>query len=176
MKKKIENQKIENQKVNTTHRQKADQYRLFKENFRNLGQYNDEDKAYVQFMYHNIRAEREIEKDDSLRVRVQKRVVFGLEWLFFEKIGLYGTSPLRIALSMFTVIGLFALLYWPYSRSIQTPAPFFHSIITFLTIGYGTEFMTFDSFWFKTFSGIEGFAGLFLMAYFTISFVRKVLR
>lgn len=26
------------------------------------------------------------------------------------------------------------------------------------------------------FSGIEGFIGLFLMAYFTVSFVRKVLR
>jgi len=172
----INSQKIFHHIKKITHKEKRDQFRLLKENFHNLGQYNDEDKAYRWFMYHKIRAEKVFKEDNSLGTRIKKSLIFNLKWLFFEKIGLYGTSPFRVALSMFVVIGLFALLYLPFSKNARTPAPFFHSIITFLTIGYGTEFMAFESFWFKFLSGVEGFAGLFLMSYFTISFVRKVLR
>ena len=50
---------------------------------------------------------------------------------------------------------------------------FYHSAITFLTIGYGDHFPFGAIRWM---SGIEGFVGLFLMSYFTVAFVRKILR
>jgi len=50
----------------------------------------------------------------------------------------------------------------------------YHSIVTFLTIGYGD--IQPKSFLGVILSGTEGFLGLFLMAYFTIAFSRKVLR
>jgi hypothetical protein len=49
----------------------------------------------------------------------------------------------------------------------------YHSAITFLTIGYGDYY---PSGYIRWLSGIEGFVGLFLMSYFTVAFVRKVLR
>ena len=50
---------------------------------------------------------------------------------------------------------------------------FYHSAITFLTIGYGDYYPSGTIRWI---SGIEGFIGLFMMSYFTVAFVRKILR
>jgi hypothetical protein len=49
----------------------------------------------------------------------------------------------------------------------------YYSAITFLTIGYGDYFA--DGF-LKIVAGCEGFSGIFLMSYFTVAFVRKILR
>ena len=50
---------------------------------------------------------------------------------------------------------------------------FYHSAITFLTIGYGDYYPSGIIRWL---SSVEGFSGLFLMSYFTVAFVRKILR
>jgi hypothetical protein len=50
---------------------------------------------------------------------------------------------------------------------------FYHSAITFLTIGYGDYYPTGFS---RAISVVEGWTGLFLMSYFTVAFVRKILR
>lgn len=50
----------------------------------------------------------------------------------------------------------------------------YHSITTFLTIGYGD--VNPKNLIAVLLSGFEGFMGLFLMSYFTVAFVRKVLR
>jgi hypothetical protein len=50
---------------------------------------------------------------------------------------------------------------------------FYHSAITFFTIGYGDVYPVGVS---RIISGIEGFMGVFMMSYFTVAFVRKVLR
>jgi len=110
-------------------------------------------------------------------IRLYRFPIFAFKWLIYEKIGVYGTSPARIALSMLVVLGAFSILYLPFPPKINpsNAAPVFHSVITFLTIGYGTDYINLN-FWGKLLSGIEGFLGLFLMSYFTIAFVRKVLR
>jgi len=179
-----------NNQDDTTHRQKRDQFRLFKENFRNLGQYDNEDKAYVQFIYHKVRDEASFDNDDSKWakfIKAIKRPSFIFKWLVYEKIGLYGTSPARVALSMLITLGLFTLAYIPLASTINLPEnispfsgkiinAFYHSVITFLTIGYGHDYINPQILLGRVLSGLEGFAGLFLMSYFTISFVRKVLR
>ena len=50
----------------------------------------------------------------------------------------------------------------------------YYSGITFLTIGYGDIHPA--NLLAKILSVIEGFLGIFLMSYFTVSFVRKLLR
>ena len=103
--------------------------------------------------------------------------VFTFKWLVYEKMGLYGTSPYRVLLSMLVVVSAFSWMFSQLPPPFEgNPEPFFHSIITFLTIGYGTDYINMNSFAAKFFSGFEGFLGLFLMSYFTIAFVRKVLR
>ena len=49
----------------------------------------------------------------------------------------------------------------------------YYSGITFFTIGYGDYFA-----WgiLKPIAVFEGFSGVFLMSYFTVAFVRKILR
>jgi hypothetical protein len=219
-----------NSQQDTIHREKKEQFRLLKENFRNLGQYDDEDKAYVQFMWHKIRAEGGFDIPISVNISVSnifkafykypiersipfylryyrrfcRRIghmgkhtpfiqrairfpVFAFKWLVFEQMGLYGTSPARVALSMLITLGLFILAYIPFASPINLPEnissfsgklinAFYHSVITFLTIGYGHDYINPQILLGRILSGLEGFAGLFLMSYFTISFVRKVLR
>jgi len=102
--------------------------------------------------------------------------------------GKYGTAPRNVAVSMIVVVVLFSILYLPCGslENIDLPADLpnwrirvinsiYHSIITFLTIGYGSDFIQ-QTIWGRVLSGFEGFFGLFLMAYFTVSFAKKVLR
>jgi len=49
---------IDNQ-TRETKREKAEQFRLLKENFRKIGKYYDEDKAYLELMKNEIRAEKD---------------------------------------------------------------------------------------------------------------------
>ena len=50
---------------------------------------------------------------------------------------------------------------------------FYPSAITFLTIGYGDVYQMGFS---RVISGIEGFTGVFMKSYFTVAFIRKILR
>jgi hypothetical protein len=49
----------------------------------------------------------------------------------------------------------------------------YYSAITFCTVGYGDYFA---EGYLKIFAACEGFTGIFLMSYFTVAFVRKILR
>ncbi|MBN1132898.1 MAG: two pore domain potassium channel family protein [Bacteroidales bacterium] len=167
-------------------RLKAEQFRLLKENFKNLGQYSDEDKSYVAFKRHELKAELE----DSVKRRKINALWHYPFYLFklilFDRAGLYATSPLRVLLTMLIAFVFFSLFYMvlmvytpadivPTVDDLLSPAAkaFYHSAITFLTIGYGDHYPYGSIRWVSAF---EGFAGLFLMAYFTVAFVRKILR
>ncbi len=163
---------------------KVNQYRILKENFHRLGKYEDEDKAYLEFRRNKLLTER-----DKLNWPI--KIKYYLKKFALEIIGDFGTNPLKIAISMvgfvlfFSVVySFFSLLGYPliggenlmnnfiYSNEIVKST--YHSIVTFLTIGYGDLHPL--NFLGMILSGIEGFLGLFLMSYFTVSFVRKVLR
>ncbi|MEA3475913.1 MAG: potassium channel family protein, partial [Candidatus Cloacimonadota bacterium] len=210
--------------VETTHKEKSEQFRTLKENFHKIGQYDDEDKAYVEFKKHELREEKSNFKKRrynikiySLLYKLLRRIFFfqqenkyennykrinklfnliykkylkygNIKYRFkkiiFEDMGLYGTSPKKVAISMFKIWGFFTVVYTILSKYIvlnskeitELPGLFkaaYFSAITFLTIGYGDYV---PNGIIRLFSGIEGFLGLFLMAYFTVAFVRKVLR
>jgi hypothetical protein len=172
----------------TTIRQKAEQFRILKENFSGTGKYDDEDEAYVMFKRFEAKAELKEAISRNKWARLWAYPGFAFKWLVFDKIGLYATSPGRVLLSVVFFWFFFGSTYYfihlsglgQTMSSVQNPdkltpfiQSFYHSVITFFTIGYGDVFPVGLS---RIISGIEGFMGVFMMSYFTVAFVRKVLR
>lgn len=180
--------KIITSQPGTTIRQKAEQFRILKTNFGSTGKYDDEDEAYVMFK----RFEADAIKNEAIQgnkwARIWEYPVYAFKWLVFDKIGLYATSPGRVLISVLFFWIFFGTLYYLIQitglgltmSSVGNPdkltpflQSFYHSGITFFTIGYGDVF---PQGWSRIVSGLEGFMGVFMMSYFTVAFVRKVLR
>jgi len=178
---------IYNQKKSTV-KMKSEQFRLLKEEFRSLGQYTDEDKAYLEFK----RLELKDRKERALRANKLNAIwvypIYLLEYLIFDQIGHYATNPMRVLVSMVIsfigITSLYVILIKYGSANIVSSVgdpdhlslitkSIYHSAITFLTIGYGDYYPSGAIRWI---SSVEGFVGLFLMSYFTVAFMRKVLR
>jgi len=172
----------------TSIRQKAEQFRTLKTNFSSTGKYEDEDKAYVEFKRFEADADLQEAVEENKWARIWAYPVYGFKWLVFDKIGLYATSPGRVLLSVVAFWVFFGITYFlihlsglgKTMSSVNNPdnltpflQSFYHSAITFFTIGYGDVFPMGVS---RIISGIEGFMGVFMMSYFTVAFVRKVLR
>lgn len=179
-------QLISSQQKTTLH-QKAEQFNILKEDFHLSGKYEDEDKAYIQFKRYELMADYDLSRRKGGKEWL-KLPNYAFRWLVFDKMGLYATSPIRVFLSMVVIYVIFSLLYLIQPiighghilnsvgatdglSYVQTC--FYHSAITFLTIGYGDFYPTGIS---RGISIVEGWMGLFLMSYFTVAFVRKILR
>lgn len=181
---------IYNQK-NTSIFQKAEQFRILKENFRNNGQYSDEDAAYLEFRRCEAKAilQDAIEKD--WKNKLWAYPVYYFQKYMFDYIGRYATAPTRVLFNALFVVMLYALIfycsteYFPSFGMIASTLPsnlshvhdfwnsIYYSAITFCTVGYGDYFA---EGYLKMFAALEGFSGIFLMSYFTVAFVRKILR
>jgi hypothetical protein len=181
------NDSIINQE-STNLRQKAEQFRILKENFSGTGKYEDEDKAYIMFKRYEAKAWLTEQQEKGGIIRVLSHIPNSFQWLIFDKIGLYATSPGRVLLSVVVFWFFFGLIYFLIDLSglgrtvsaVGNPdklttflQSFYHSGITFFTIGYGDVYPVGLS---RLVSGLEGFMGVFMMSYFTVAFVRKVLR
>ena len=176
----------------TSFANKAAQFRVLKENYNLIGQYDYEDEAYVEFK----RCESKSILEDSNRKKFTKRMWGKIRYFFqklvFDKIGLYATNPIRVLLSMTIAYFLFSLIYIilplihkgsAIHSSLFHPGDprdlnlvekeLYHSAVTALTIGYGDYYPVGLI---RMLSGIQGFVGVFLMSYFTVAFVRKILR
>jgi hypothetical protein len=179
------------QQNETTLFQKAEQFRILKENFRNNGQYEDEDAAYLEFKRCEAKANLEaaIEKDKKNALWAYPNYYF--QKYVFDYIGRYATDPIRVLSNMFLAFTTFSIIYYiiteyfPNFGTVATTLPselqhihsfgncVYYSAITFFTIGYGDYFA---EGYLKPFAAFEGFTGVFLMSYFTVAFVRKILR
>ncbi len=179
---------IYNQK-DTSLREKAEQFRILKENFNSAGQYDDEDKAYIQFKRNEAKAIlHESVKKHKLSALWQYPV-YTLKMLIFDKMGLYATSPVRVIFSNIIMIFIFSTLFTviPYiSNNYLAPvdesstfiekfgtAAYF-SAISYFTVGYGDILP--QGAILRFIAGCAGFTGVFMMSYFTVAFVRKILR
>jgi len=167
--------------------EKAEQFRILKENFNALGRYDEEDKAYVEFKRCELKSSRE-KVTGNLLQRITNATYYFLKKLLFDYMGLYATSPKRVLISIFFIYLFYSFLYIlimvsgvghvvASSSAVDSlglvPRAFYFSVVTFFTIGYG-DFSP-DGFA-RIIAGSEGFMGVFLMAYFTVAFVRKILR
>jgi hypothetical protein len=181
------NQSIQNQE-GTTLRQKSEQFRILKENFSSTGKYEDEDEAYIMFKRFEARSWLVEQQEKGGLAKIASHIPNSFQWLVFDKIGLYATSPGRVLLSVFFFWFIFGSLYFIIEltglgktvSAVGNPdhlstllQSFYHSGITFFTIGYGDVYPMGLS---RVLSGLEGFMGVFMMSYFTVAFVRKVLR
>lgn len=178
----------------TSYKEKGNQFRLLKENFRNIGQYNDEDFAYLEFKrcesIYKLKGEDIIDQKNRNLKRIREYIIYPFKWFILDFVGNYATNPFRILGTMFTTVIVFAGIYtMPFvelsgskfiARSTNNPRlqifmeSLYHSIATILTIGYGD--INPGNMYAMLLSGFEGFIGLFLMSYFTVAFVRKILR
>ena len=181
---------IYNQKKSTWF-QKAEQFRILKENFRVNGQYEDEDDAYVEFK----RCEAKAHLGEALKAPFFKKLLGYLNYYFqkyvFDYVGRYATSPVRVLMNGILTIFMFGIIYYLINEfiygwgSIESTLPeglnhchdflnsIYYSAITFFTIGYGEYFPVGIL---KFAAAFEGFSGVFIMSYFTVAFVRKILR
>ena len=181
------NAAIQNQE-GTTLRQKAEQFRILKENFSSTGKYEDEDEAYIMFKRFEAKSWLTEQQEKGGIAKIASHIPNVFQWLVFDKIGLYATSPGRVLLSVVVFWFFFGSLYFLIDLSglgktvsaVGNPdklstllQSFYHSAITFFTIGYGDVYPIGVS---RIVSGLEGFIGVFMMSYFTVAFVRKVLR
>lgn len=170
----------------TTLRQKAEQFRILKENFRETGKYSDEDEAYVMFKRFESKSWLTEQEEKGGLVKTVSYIPHGFKWLVFDAMGLYATNPVRVLISMAAGYLLFSFIYvlmivFTNADIISSTSDqlgivarsFYHSAITFFTIGYGDHYPFGAA---RVISSIEGFVGVFLMSYFTVAFVRKVLR
>jgi len=171
---------------------KAEQFQLLKENFNTIGSYDEEDLAYIEFKRNFSIAK--LQKKLSKCRKIFKPfhwISYYMEKIIFDKMGHYGTNPIRVIQSMLIIYLFFTFSFYfidiytshhicsslfpaddprvlsPLSRA------FYHSIITFFTIGYGDYY---PNGILRVLSGLEGFIGMFLMSYFTVAFARKALR
>lgn len=166
---------------------KAEQFNIIKDNFTQTGQYSDEDMAYVHFKRYELKANYE-KAVLKYKMKPLMWMWFGMRSIIFDRMGLFATSPSRVFFSMlvalFSFAGIYVLLQLfglgeiinsvdatdnlnIYGKSL------YHSAITFFTIGYGDYYPTNMC---RVFSAIEGWVGVFMMSYFTVAFVRKILR
>ena len=170
----------------STLKQKAEQFRILKENFRETGKYSDEDEAYLWFKRYESKSWLMAQREKGGLAKYFSNIPYGFKWLVFDAMGLYATNPVRVLISMATGYLLFSIIYVAMilftnadiisSTSDQlgvVARSFYHSAITFFTIGYGDHYPFGAA---RVVSSIEGFMGVFLMSYFTVAFVRKVLR
>jgi uncharacterized protein YjbI with pentapeptide repeats len=166
----------------------AKQYRLLKENFHKIGQYNDEDKAYVEFRRYEALSEWHGEHAKNAISKIKNKLLFLIKWVISDLIGVYATSPIRILSSLIISIGSFGAVYYLCHVGVgkfgigilqNVEAALYYSAITAFTAGYEginpTSFAAHNQL-VSLLTCIEAFVGLFLMAYFTVAFSRKVLR
>lgn len=163
---------------------KANQMKMLKENFHNIGEYDLEDETYVEYKRYirkKLKEDRKIVKTWKEKSNINKKICFDY---LVDLCGVYGTSPRRVAKCMLIVWLIFGIIFeivnhlevpWlNVSDSIQCFDGFYFSAITFLTIGYGD--ISPIGIVAKCLAPLEGFLGLFLMSFFTVAIVRKTLR
>lgn len=182
---------IYTQKGKSKYIDKANQFRLLKENFHDIGQYDDEDYAYVEFKrcqsISQIMGE-DLADNKKNKLRMLSRyLVFPIKWFIFDFIGNYATKPMRILGSILISILVFSCIYsLPFIELGGTKNFYhneivnritnglYHSIQSTFTLGYGD--VNPNNLATLLISGMESFIGVFLMSYFTAAFVRKLLR
>jgi len=179
------------QQKETTLFQKAEQFRILKENFRNNGQYEDEDAAYLEFKRCEAKANLNASVKENKPNALWAYPKYYFQKYVFDYVGRYATDPIRVLFNMFLAFTSFSIIYYiiteffPNFGTVATTLPIelqhihsfgncvYYSAITFFTIGYGDYFA---EGYLKPFAAFEGFTGVFLMSYFTVAFVRKILR
>lgn len=161
---------------------------MLKNNSAKLGYFDDEDNLYVAYRRYRAKDQLKGNKKEGILSKLNAYMKYYFNLIIFDIPGEYGTRLGNVALTMLNTVFFFSFLYYSFPSLInfkgisfssnyilnRLAGSVYHSMITFLTIGYGD--VAPKSLLGGVISGFEGFLGLFLMAYITIAFSRKVLR
>lgn len=174
--------------TDTTWREKAEQFRILKQNFNNTGQYDDEDEAYIEFKRNESKAILTESIKKNKYSMIWEVPSYGFKKLVFDWMGLYATSPMRVVFSNLVIYFLFALTFtilpYFYNTTLTGFNPgdtfwtrfwvsAYYTGITYFTVGYG-EIVPVGIL--RLVADLTAFIGVFMMSYFTVAFVRKILR
>ena len=174
-------------------RKAAAQYNLLRDNFREIPSTDEEeDRCHYKYKDLTRRAKSHQFRKGRFGAWVWDQfTVFG-DWFVLKwclGYGIYTKRPLFTALGVILVFaGIYTCFAGPNTISYlpdanqQNPAnwpdsgfnPLYFSVITFTTIGYGDYAPI--GFWMRLFAGTEGLLGLILMALFTVTYARKLIR
>jgi len=144
-------------------------YLLLKNNFHNIGQYEDESWAFKK--------EKDMERKSNFHFKTLHKWLWSC---FLNGIFGYGEQPGKVIVSAILVILLFASLFMIFGISnvgiaFNTSNNFldciYFSTITFTTLGYG-DFRPLEG-WGRILTGSEAFIGAFMMALFVYTFARR---
>jgi len=144
-------------------------YLLLKNNFRNIGRYEDESWSFKK------------EKDMERKRYCHFRSLHKWLWsCFLNGIFGYGEQPGKVIISAIIIIFFFTFLFMSsgINSSIigSSTSKYFldcayFSVITFTTLGYG-DFRPLEG-WGRVFAGTEAFIGALMMALFVYTFAKR---
>ena len=144
---------------------KNEQLLMLKENFRQLGEYDNEDICHLHYQKAKTKEEK------RYYIRGLRRL---LDW-----ISGYGTKPCRTFLTIILLILIFGTAYYiipclQYQGVSGWLECIYASAITFFAVGYGDLFpATLAT---KMVSLVEAFSGVTMTSYFLVLLSRKVIR
>lgn len=143
----------------------AEQLLMLKENFRQTGEYENEDICHLYFQRLKTKCERNVLK------RSGRYIIDGISG--------YGTKPFRMLLVILVSIVLFGTLYYyapflSYHGVSTWLEHIYASGITFFAVGYGDLFP--QNIVTKMVSLVEAFLGVTSTSYFLVLLSRKVIR
>lgn len=138
---------------------------MLKENFRQTGEYENEDICHLYFQRLKTKCERNVLK------RSGRYIIDGISG--------YGTKPFRMLLVILVTIVLFGTLYYyapflSYHGVSTWLEHIYASGITFFAVGYGDLFP--QNIVTKMVSLVEAFLGVTSTSYFLVLLSRKVIR
>lgn len=143
----------------------AEQLLMLKENFRQIGEYENEDSCHLHYQ--------------KIRTAHETNVIKKIGRHLLDGISGYGTKPIRMLSVILIMIVLYGTLYY------FVPGLAFHGVstwlehiyasgITFFAVGYGDLFPL--NIVTKMISLSEAFLGMTAMSYFLVLLSRKVIR
>jgi len=144
-------------------------YLLLKNNFRNIGRYEDESWAFKK--------EKDMERKGNCHFNTLHKWLWSC---FLNGIFGYGEQPGKVIISAISIILIFTFLFMSSgisgtgiegSISKNFLDCVYFSVITFTTLGYG-DFRPLEG-WGRIFAGTEAFIGALMMALFVYTFARR---
>ena len=182
------------------HKDKADQYFTLKQNFNYLGEYDSEDKIYCEYMRENRKSILQSKFHEAKKnlMNVPSFFIYGIfhflyKYLLCDVMGSYATSPQRVFKTILCVIFLFSCIYMStFHQNINLLCYdnlCFKNVMLFISAMQESIYLSGSIFLnngvasgpsktllLKYIMLMENFCGIFFMTYFTVAFIRRILR